>query len=86
MINIQVSPLDSVRPLREPQLTPVVSPSNMDPLSISTGVFAIATLATQTCSAFSDLCSLCLSLPGRLHAVNNEVADLNYVLSKFRYS
>ncbi|KAH8432453.1 uncharacterized protein LDX57_010089 [Aspergillus melleus] len=52
----------------------------MDPLSISTSVFAIATLAAQTCSAFSDLRSLCQNLPGRLHAVNNEVADLNYVL------
>lgn len=52
----------------------------MDPLSIRAGVLAIATLAAQTCSAFSDLRSLCENLPGRLHAVNNEVADLNYVL------
>ncbi|QMW35522.1 hypothetical protein G4B84_011013 [Aspergillus flavus NRRL3357] len=52
----------------------------MDPLSIGTGVIAIATLAAQTCSALSDLRSLCQSLPGRLHAVNNEVADLNFVL------
>ncbi|KAJ5738108.1 ankyrin repeat-containing domain protein [Penicillium malachiteum] len=52
----------------------------MDPLSIGASVIAIATLATQTCSAISDLRSLCQSLPGRLHAVNNEVADLNLVL------
>lgn len=52
----------------------------MDPLSITASVIAIATLASQTCSAFSDLRSLCESLPGRLHAVNNEVADLNLVL------
>ncbi|KAJ6190496.1 hypothetical protein N7519_000517 [Penicillium mononematosum] len=52
----------------------------MDPLSFGASVIAIATLATQTCSALSDLRALCESLPGRLHAVNNEVADLNLVL------
>jgi hypothetical protein len=52
----------------------------MDPLSITASIVAIATVAAQTCSAFSDLRSLCQSLPGRLHAVNNEVADLNLVL------
>jgi hypothetical protein len=52
----------------------------MDPLSISASVIAIATLAARTCSALSDLRELCQSLPGRLHAVNNEVADLNLVL------
>ncbi|KAB8073560.1 ankyrin [Aspergillus leporis] len=52
----------------------------MDPLSVSASVIAIATLAAQTCSALSDLRSLCQTLPGRLHAVNNEVADLNFVL------
>jgi hypothetical protein len=54
--------------------------SDMDPLSFGASVIAIATLATQTCSALSDLRALCESLPGRLHAVNNEVADLNLVL------
>ena len=48
----------------------------MDPGSI----IAIATLAAQVCSAFADLRSVCQSLPGRLHAVNNEVADLELVL------
>jgi hypothetical protein len=43
-------------------------------------VIAIATLAAQTCSALADLRSLCQNLPGRLHAVNNEVADLKLVL------
>ncbi|RHZ48189.1 ankyrin repeat domain-containing protein [Aspergillus thermomutatus] len=52
----------------------------MDPLSISASIIAIATLAGQTCSVLSDLRALCQSLPGRLHAVNNEVADLNLVL------
>lgn len=52
----------------------------MDPLSIAAGAIAVATLAAQTCSAFADLRSLCRSLPGRLHALNNEVADLELVL------
>ncbi|CAG8018580.1 unnamed protein product [Penicillium salamii] len=52
----------------------------MDPLSVSASAIAIATLAAQTCNALSDLRSLCQALPGRLHAVNNEVADLNLVL------
>jgi hypothetical protein len=52
----------------------------MDPLSVTSGVIAVATLAAQICSAFADLRSLCRSFPGRLHAVNNEVADLKLVL------
>lgn len=52
----------------------------MDPLSIAAGAIAVATLAAQICSAFADLRSLCRSLPGRLHALNNEVADLELVL------
>ncbi len=52
----------------------------MDPLSVTSAVIAVATLAAQICSAFADLRSLCRSLPGRLHAVNNEVADLELVL------
>ncbi|KAK7957231.1 uncharacterized protein PG986_006453 [Apiospora aurea] len=47
----------------------------MDPLSIAASVTALATLATQICSVISQLRSLCKSLPGRLHALNNEVAD-----------
>lgn len=53
----------------------------MDPLSITTAVIAVAGLAANTCSAISDLRSLCKSLPGRLHAVSNEVADLELVLN-----
>ncbi len=52
----------------------------MDPLSIAAGAIAVATLAAKTCSALADLRSLCRSLPGRLHALNNEVADLQLVL------
>lgn len=54
----------------------------MDPLSIATGVIAIANLAAFTCSAISDLRSLCKGLPGRLHAISNEVADLELVLTE----
>lgn len=52
----------------------------MNPLSISTGVVAVATLAASVCSSIASLRSLCNSLPGRIHAVNNEVTDLELVL------
>lgn len=52
----------------------------MDPLSAAASAIAVATFAAQICSALSELRSLCQSLPGRLHAVNNEVADLELVL------
>ena len=52
----------------------------MDPLSVSASVIAIATVVTQICQALSDLRTLCQSLPGRLHALNNEVADIGIVL------
>jgi hypothetical protein len=52
----------------------------MDPLSITASVIAVATIATQIGSAFRKLRSLCIELPGRLHALSNEVADLEIVL------
>ncbi|KAK7521455.1 ankyrin repeat-containing domain protein [Phyllosticta citriasiana] len=52
----------------------------MDPLSIAASAIAVATLAKQICSAFSEMRSMSRSLPGRLHALNNEVADLELVL------
>ncbi|PGG98599.1 hypothetical protein AJ80_09508 [Polytolypa hystricis UAMH7299] len=52
----------------------------MDPLSITTSIIAIVSLAGKVCSAFATLRSICQNLPGRLHAVNNEVADLELVL------
>ena len=52
----------------------------MDPLSLTASVIAVATLATQTCKAFSKLRGLHAAVPGRLHALNNEVADIELVL------
>ena len=51
----------------------------MDPLSITTSAITVATLAAKTCSAFAQLRSICKTLPGRLHAINNEVADIEVV-------
>ena len=52
----------------------------MDPISIAASAITIATLAAKTCAALAELRSICHSLPGRLHALNNEVADLELVL------
>ena len=54
----------------------------MDPLSIAASAVTVAALAASTCRAFSELRSLCRSLPGRLHALNNEVADTEIVLAQ----
>lgn len=52
----------------------------MDPLSITASSIAIATLVTQVISAFDQLRGACQTLPGRLHALNNDVVDLNAIL------
>ncbi len=52
----------------------------MDPLSITASAITVASLAASTCRTFADLRSLCKSLPGRLHALNNEVVDIEVVL------
>jgi hypothetical protein len=52
----------------------------MDPISIAASALTVAALAAKTCSALADLRSISQSLPGRLHALNNEVADLELVL------
>ena len=52
----------------------------MDPLSISAGIIAVATVAAQVGSAFAELRAICVELPGRLHALNNEFADIEVVL------
>lgn len=52
----------------------------MDPLSITASAIAVATLAGQVCTLFGELRLLYRSLPGRLAALNNEVADLQIVL------
>lgn len=52
----------------------------MDPLSVAASAVTVAMLAGRICTAFADLRSLCRSLPGRLHALNNEVTDLEIIL------
>ncbi|KAL6900449.1 ankyrin repeat-containing protein [Trichoderma evansii] len=52
----------------------------MDPLSLSTSALAIVTFASQICKSIALLRSLCKSLPGRIHALSNEVADFELVL------
>ena len=52
----------------------------MDPLSITGAILAIASLAASANRAFGELRTLCKTLPGRLHALNNEVSDIELVL------
>ncbi|KAL9084863.1 MAG: hypothetical protein Q9159_004984 [Coniocarpon cinnabarinum] len=52
----------------------------MDPLSIGASVIAILQLSASTTKAFRNLRSLCKNFPGRLHALNNEVSDIDLVL------
>jgi Fungal N-terminal domain of STAND proteins len=52
----------------------------MDPLSITASVITVASLAASIGKEFTKLRTLCRSLPGRLHALNNEVTDLEVVL------
>lgn len=51
----------------------------MDPLSITASVIAVATLAAKLCATFSSLREVCSVLPGRLHALNNEIVDFEAV-------
>ena len=52
----------------------------MDPLSFTASIIAVVTLGTQCVKAFNDLRNVSKVLPGRLHAVSNEVTDINLVL------
>ena len=52
----------------------------MDPLSLTASVIAVATVAAKIGSVFAELRKHCIELPGRLHALNNEVADIEVVL------
>ena len=52
----------------------------MDPLSITTAIVGIGAVAASTGRAFKDLRELCKTLPGRLHALSNEVSDIELVL------
>ena len=54
-------------------------PVEMDPLSITGSAIAIATIPTSAFTAFAELRTLCKSLPGHLHSLNNEVVDLEAV-------
>jgi hypothetical protein len=52
----------------------------MDPLSVTASVIAVAALAADIAAALSDLRTLCKQLPGRVHALSNEVSDIEVVL------
>lgn len=52
----------------------------MNPLSITASVITVASLAASTGRAFSDLRALSKTLPGRLHALSNEVTDIELIL------
>ena len=52
----------------------------MDPLSLAASIIAVASLAAKTARTFNDLRVTCKTLPGRLHALSNEVSDLELVL------
>lgn len=54
----------------------------MDPLSLAASVITVAALAGSIGSAISRLRTLSKGLPGRLHALSNEVADLEVVLTQ----
>ena len=56
----------------------------MDPLSITASVIGIvaAVAAASTSRAFEELRRLCKTLPGRLHALTNEVSDIELVLHR----
>ncbi|KAI9652293.1 MAG: hypothetical protein M1831_007079 [Alyxoria varia] len=51
----------------------------MDPLSITGVVVAVLHLTSSSVKAFKDLRAICKTLPGRLHALQNEVADIDLV-------
>ena len=54
----------------------------MDPLSLTASIITIAALANSTSQAFIDLRTVCKDLPGRLHALSNEVADFELVIQQ----
>jgi hypothetical protein len=51
----------------------------MDPLSDTASIITVAALAAKTCAAFKTLREISDVLPGRLHALNNEVVDFEAV-------
>lgn len=53
---------------------------SMDPISVTASILGIVAAAASTARAFEDLRRLCKTLPGRLHALSNEVSDIELVL------
>ncbi|KAL9631550.1 MAG: hypothetical protein Q9164_005828 [Protoblastenia rupestris] len=51
-------------------------------LCVTTSAVTVATLAARICLVFSEWRSLCRSLPGRMHASSNEIADIELVLQQ----
>lgn len=54
--------------------------AEMDPLSITTAVLTIITAAEQTRRALDRVRTVLKAMPGRLSALNNQVADLEVLL------
>ena len=52
----------------------------MDQLSIMKSITSVAAIAALTARAFKELRELCNTLPGGLHALSNEVSDIELVL------
>ncbi len=52
----------------------------MDPFSITAGVITVATVAVQVSNIIAEIRGNWDALPGRIHALNNEIQDFNAVL------
>lgn len=58
----------------------------MDPLSLTASIVAVTTVAVQVTKVLSSLHKDWDSLPGRVHALNNEIQDFTVVLNQVRFS
>lgn len=56
----------------------------MNSLSMIASTTAIVTVTQQICQAFAEVRSSCEEIPGRLHALNNEVVDMELVVQRLR--
>ena len=52
----------------------------MDPISLTASIIAVLQLCAATGKVFISLREICKSLPGRLHALSEEVEDFSAVL------
>ena len=52
----------------------------MDPISLTASIIAVLQLCAATGKVFISLREICKSLPGRLHALSEEVEDFRAVL------